>query len=253
MLKRMLALGKALVFSPTRGAQEARKEENLAPAFWLYAAFVLGYMVFFRLKPLDFPDKNAPLPAEVQDLFFWFKVTLWQPPLEAGWILFLLGLVRWFERGSWPVRFMSAVLWTAFPFILIVYYAQNALPKAGLAAGFAAWLSLFYPLVRGAPRALWRPLIAYMLGLNVIGVLLLAPMTLAVLLDAPMLFTASQAAGGFWILIVGTLGLRELTGLRLPRAFMSVLLSMFFQIALAFTLHLLGLVPKEILKALFYA
>ena len=254
MLRKTLALGKLYLISPTRGAQAARDEENLAPSLWLYAAFVLGYMVFFRYKPLDFPDKNAPLPAEVQDLFFWFKVTLWQPPLEAAWIVFLIGLIQWFEKGSWPVRFMTAVLWTATPFILIAAYAQKGgLPKTGLAAGFAAWLALFYPLIRKAPRKRWMPMISYMMGLNVIGIVLLLPMAIAVALDAPMLFNASQAAGGIWILIVGTLGLRELTGLRLSRAFMAVLLSMFFQIALAFNLHLLGLVPKEILKALFYA
>ena len=34
---------------------------------------------------------------------------------------------------------------------------------------------------------------------------------------------------------------------------MAVLLSMFFQIAVAFTLYLLHIVPKDILKALLYA
>ena len=92
-----------------------------------------------------------------------------------------------------------------------------------------------------------------MLGLNAVGIVLLVPMTVAVFMDAPEVFTITQAIGGPWILGWGTVGLRELTGLRLPRAFMAMLFSMFLQIALAFTLHLLGIVPKEILKALFYA
>jgi hypothetical protein len=82
---------------------------------------------------------------------------------------------------------------------------------------------------------------------------MLVPMGLAASLRSKELFMASQAAGGFWILGCATVGLRRLTGLRLPRVFMAVLLSMFFQIALAFTLHILGLVPKDILKALLYA
>jgi len=53
-----------------------------------------------------------------------------------------------------------------------------------------------------------------------------------------------------WMLGAGTLGLRELCALRLPRAFMAMLLSLVFQISAAFTLHLLGLVPKDILKAM---
>jgi hypothetical protein len=65
---------------------------------------------------------------------------------------------------------------------------------------------------------------------------------------------AAQVAGGIWMLVWGTMGLRKLTGLRLPRAFMAMLLSMFFQVQTALALHLLGLMSKVMLKALiFYA
>jgi hypothetical protein len=92
-----------------------------------------------------------------------------------------------------------------------------------------------------------------MLGVNAIGIVMLAPMSLAALLRSSSLFMATQVVGGFWILGWSTVGLRKLTGMRLPRAFMAVLLSMFFQVAAAVTLHKLGLVSKDILKALLYA
>jgi hypothetical protein len=82
---------------------------------------------------------------------------------------------------------------------------------------------------------------------------MLLPMALAVFIDADSLFKGAQIAGGLWVLLCGTLGLRALTDLRLPRCFMAVLMSMFMQIAFAFTLHMLGIVPKDILKALLYA
>ncbi|MBI5239524.1 MAG: hypothetical protein HY926_03565 [Elusimicrobia bacterium] len=283
MSSRMWALSKSFLFSPGRAAKDCTDDKNLAPCFWIYAAFTLGTMLFFALKPFDFPDQNAPYPREAQTLMFWFKVMLWQPPLEAAWIAFLLGLVVWFRRGSLPVRLTSAVAWTAVPFILMAVYAAAGKPGAGcshldmaaippacyeplaraareirlakwaMLLGAAVWIGLFVPLWRRLARTEVVPAITFMLGVNAVGVAMLAPMILATSLRSKGFFMASQAAGGFWILGCATLGLRQLTGLRLPRAFMAVLLSMFFQIALAFTLHLLGLVPKDILKALLYA
>jgi hypothetical protein len=82
---------------------------------------------------------------------------------------------------------------------------------------------------------------------------MLPPMAAAVAARSPDLFMGAQVVEGLWLLGVGTLGLRALTGLRLPRAFMSMLLAMLFQVAFAFTLYMLGLVPPEILKALLYS
>jgi len=254
MLSRILTLSRLFLISPSRAAAASRQEENLAPCLWIYAAGTAGTMLFFTLKPFDFPDPGAALPREPQSLVFWLKVLLWQPPLEAAWFAFLLGLVAWFRRGALPVRLLSAVAWAAAPFILMAAAgARGGAAKTTLALGALVWLGLFVPLWRRLTRAEAAPVVIFMLGVNVVGVVMLAPMILAVCLRSPGLFTAVQAAGGLWILGCGTLGLRHLTELRLPRAFMAVLFSMFFQVAVALTLHLLGLVPKDILKALLYA
>ncbi len=254
MLRQATALGRLYLLSPAKGAAEARQEKSFLPSLWLYAAFLAGYLLFYWLKPWDFPDALAAFPRESLDLAFWLKVMLWQPPLELAWIVFLAGLVAWFQEGSLPLRLTVAVAWVMAPFILMVGYAQSGgLSKEVFALGSAAWLALFAPLLRKVPRRDWKPLVAFMLGINVIGLALLVPLEAAVLLRQAAVFNFAQIAGGLWILGAGTLGLRALTGLRLPRAFMAVLLSMFFQVALAFTLYLLGAVPKEILKALLYA
>lgn len=240
--------------SPAQAAEDCRRPEALGPCARIYALFVVAYALFFWLKPFDFPERNAAFPREAQTLLFWTKVMLWQPPLEAGWIAFLLGLVAWFRSGSLPLRMAGGVAWTAAPFLLMISYAQfKVFSKPGLALGSALWLGLFVPLWRKLSQSEWRPIAAFMLGLNAIGLAILAPMIGAAIADSPGAFKFVQAAGGLWILGAGTAGLRRLTGLRLPRAFMAVLFSMFFQIALAFTLHLLGIVPKDILKALLYA
>jgi len=259
MLRETLQLARQYLLAPSKGAEAAREEKSLAPSLWIYVAFTAGYLLFYWLKPFDFPDKNAPLLREPLGLFFWFKVVLWQPPLELAWIVFLMGLVAWFREGSLPVRLAAGVAWAASPFLLIVAYLQQepsllwpSISRPLFAAGSLVWLALFYPLLKKTPKPDWRPLISFMLGINIIGIVLLIPMAAAVFMDSPDMFKAAQIAGGLWILGASMLGLRVLTGLRLPRAFMAVLLSMLFQAALALTLFALGLVPKEILKALFY-
>ncbi len=249
-MRETLRLGRLFLTSPARAAGECRRAADLRPYLSLYLAMTAGYMLFYWLKPFDFPDRNAALPREIQDLGFWFKVMLWQPPLEAVWIVCLGALVVWFKDGWLPLRLCLGVAWAASPFILMVLYANNGLSKPALGAGSLVWASLFYPLARRQPLPDWRALAAFMLGVNAIGVALLLPMTAATLLGLPEVFKAAQAAGALWLLGAGTLGLRELSGLRLPRAFMAMLLSLFFQIAAAFSLHLLGVVPKDILKAM---
>lgn len=239
--------------TPSRAAKTCASPGAFVSNLRIYLIFMAASLIFFQLKPADFPDANIPIVQVTRDFSFWLGMILWQPVLEAAWIVFILGLLRWFAAGSWSVRLMTAVAWTALPFILMILRNLNNISLPGYVALLLLWSLPLFGLIRAAPKAEWRTLAGFMMGINAIGLAILPPMALAVGLKAPGLFTFTQAAGGLWILGAGMLGLRELSGLRLPRAFMAVLLSMFLQIAFAFTLHLLGLIPKDMLKALFYA
>ena len=242
---------KTFLLSPTRAARDCRAPRILTPCVVLYVLATAGFMVLFWLKPFDFPDADAAVPREMRDLGYWLKAELWQPLLEAGWIVFLLGLLRYFRRGSWPVRLASAVLWTAVPFIVLAAYAQaRAFPKPALAAATAAWMALFIPLLKEAGREDWCPIVNFSLGANAIAFPLLAALGIATAAGRAEAFKALQILGGLWLLGAMTLGARELSGLRLPRAFMAVVLSAFMQFALAFSLHFLG--AEGVLKALLY-
>ena len=249
----VLGLGWMSVFSPSKAAQDCAVPENLKPAAIIYAAFLLCTALFYSWKPFDFPDRNAVDPRQAQGFFFWLRVMVWQPPLEAAWIVFLLCLLRWFREGKLFFKLLGAVIATALPFILLVAYRNMGLSWGGYAALAAVWLAGVAFWAKGVPAAEWRSAAAFMLAVNFVGILALAPMVVGVLLDSEGVYKAGQIAGGLWVLVAATVGLRQLTGQRLPRCFMSVLLSMFMQIAFAFTLHMLGLVPKDILKALLYA
>lgn len=251
MLKRLLKDAWLFMRSPAKAAREYDKPQLDLGCLWLYVLSTAAFMLLFWLKPFDFPDRTAPVPFEMQDLGYWLKAELWQPVLEAGWVFFLLGLLRFYRAGSWPVRLASSVLWTAAPYILIVTYAQtHAFPKWAFALGSAAWLASFIPVVRKAGKNDWWPLINFSMGVNAIGLPIVALLAFSVVIGQGQLFTAAQIAGGLWLLGATTLGIRELTGLRLPRAFMAVILSAFLQFALAFCLHFLG--AQGVLKALFY-
>lgn len=247
------SLGWLMVRSPSAGAEKARPREALPASLRVYAAFLLLYALFFWLKPFDFPDPNVGVPREAQGLLFWLKVMGFQPLLEAAWVVFLLGMARWFAAGRLAPRLLTGVLWTAAPFILLVVYHQNAMPKALFAAGGALWLASYGLVIKREDLGALRELLSFMLALNAIGIALLVPMTLLTAARSRELFMLTQGLGGFWLLGAGALGLRKLTGLRMSRAFLSMLLSMFMQIAFTFLLYMLGIVPKEILKALLYA
>jgi hypothetical protein len=218
---------------------------------YIYIAATVAFVLLFWWKPFDFPDRAAPVPYEMQDLAYWFKAESWQPVLEAGWVVFLLAYLSLFSRGTFPLRLMCAIALTAAPGALLASYVQiKTFAYWGLAAGFAAWLAPFWWLTRRAGRGQWWPLINFSLGVNIIGLPIAFLLAICVLADQPQAFQGVQIFGGLWLLGAMTVGVRELSGLRLPRAFMAVLLSAFAQFALAFCLHFLG--AQGVLKALFY-
>lgn len=236
--------------SPSGAAEACLRLDGALATLRIYIAFTFFYFLFFWLKPAGFPDPNAA--STRQGVLFWLQVMLWQPPLEAAWIAFLIGLLEWFKEGGLPLRLAAAVLWTAIPFALAALEMGGLLAKAILAPAVLLWLWPFYLLLRGLPRAEWLAPAGFMLGLNAIGLALLPPMIIMTILQSASGFTMTQAVGGLWMLAAAALGLRRLHRQKLARAFMSVLLSMFLQIALALSLHRMGLLPKDILKALLY-
>lgn len=246
-------LGWTIVRSPSAGAEKARPKEALPASARVYAAFLILYALFFWLKPFDFPDPNVGVPRETQGLTFWLKVMCFQPLLEAAWVVFLLGMARWFGEGRLAFRLIVGTFWTAAPFILLVLYHGSQMPKWAFAAGAALWLASYALVIKREDAGPLRELLSFMLALNAVGIALLVPMTLLTAMRSKELFMLTQGLGGIWLLGAGALGVRQLTGLRMSRAFLAMLLSMFMQIAFTFTLHMLGIVPKEILKALVYA
>ncbi len=240
-----------MISSPSRAAQACRRPETLRPAAILYAAFILGSLAFSAFKPHDFPDKNAVLPP-ARGPAFWIRAAFWQLPMEAAWIAGLMGLVRFFSAGRMGARLLGSVLWAGAAVAIVALFKEGVIGKVPFLLGSAAWMALFAPFLRLPTREDWSSLISFMMGINAIGLLMVPVLAMTVHQRSFHSYTTVQALMGLWVLGAGTLGLRELSALRLPRAFMCMFFSLVFQAVFCFTLYFAGLFPHEVMTALFY-
>lgn len=253
-MRELFAAFKRFLASPSKAAAEARSPRSLSVNARIYGLFLLLWAVFFWLKPFDFPDANAGLPLTARGPLFWLKAALWQLPVELLLVFLLLGLLEWMREGSLPFKLVCAVGWTLASFVLVVAYAQKmGLSKAALAFGGLVSFAPFALLARRVKKEDARAVLSFLLGVNAVGLPMLAGMALATAAGLPVLFKGAQIAGGFWMIGASAVGLRELSGLRMARAFMAFLLSLFLQILFVLVLYFLGLVPDDILRgALLY-
>ncbi|MCR4296496.1 MAG: hypothetical protein NUW21_13245, partial [Elusimicrobia bacterium] len=195
-----LRFGRLFLFSPAKAAAACASDRALRDSLIVYGLTLLGAAVFYRFKPYDFPDAAAAVPAGPQGIFFWLKVMLWQPLLMAALVAFAGVLLRWLKDGWLPVKVASSVLWCAIPLILTVFYVKNAVPKPAFAALMLLWAVPGFIVGRGVPAAQWRPLAAFLLGLNAIQLAALLPEAVVTAMRWEAGYKAVVGAAGFWML-----------------------------------------------------
>jgi hypothetical protein len=253
VIGRALRYGALFFVSPARAAAAARAPGALLDGALVYAAALAASALYLALKPFDFPDPHAALPAGPQGLVFWVKVMAWQPLLLAALVVFCAALRRWMADGWLGLKMAVAVLWTALPLILTVAYVKNALPKPAFGALMLLWAAPGVWQARAVPREEWLALAAYLLGLNAVELAALAGQALATLARSPEGYKAAAAAAGLWMIFGGAYGLKSLPPERpLARALMPLLFALILQIEVVAACYLLGWLPVETLKALMY-
>jgi len=250
MLKKALLLSRRFLFSPARAAKAALAPENLAPCLCIYAAGMLCESLLSALRPPRFLDQAGAILPQSQTWFSALQVLLWQIPLEAALVAFVVGFLAWYKAGRNPWRLFASMAWALGPALLFVLYKTGVGTKAVLGLGSLAALGLFLPLWRRCERHDIMPQVNLMLGINAVYLVILVPMALAVFFRAPDFYIYVAAAGGLWMAALAALALRPLTGLSLPYTFMAILLANLLQTSIIFALHALGLLPKDILKAM---
>lgn len=252
-MKKALSFGRLFLFSPSKAAEACAGDDALRDALKIYGLTLLGAALFFRFKPYDFPDAAAAVPMGPQDLFFWLKVMAWQPLLMGALIVFSAVLLRWLKDGWLPVKVASSFFWCAIPLILTVFYVKNQIPKPAFAAAMIVWALPGAYVGRGVPSREWRPLTAFLLGLNAVQLAALLPEAAVTVMRWEAGYKAVVGAAGLWMLVGGALGLKMLPPQRpLPRALLPLLFALVLQIEVVIASFMLGWLPVETLKALLY-
>lgn len=249
-LKRALAFGRLFLFEPARAAEACLGAEALADGLKVYAIWIAASLLSLWMKPFDFPDVNAAAP--VQDLAFWSKVAVWEPVLAALNIALTTLVLNWMREGWLPLKTAAATLWSAFPLILTISLTRSAIGKPLFSVLLLLWAAPGALVARRIPRAQWRRVTAFLLGINAVAVVLLLPQAAAAALRSEVLYKASLVLTAVWLLACGGVGLRSLTKISLPRA---VLAFLFANLALNMALmaaYRLGWLPLDVLKVLVY-
>ncbi len=250
MPRKILSLARLFCFSPSKAAEASREPENLITSLWINIGTLVIFYILIGLTPPGFPERHITLAPQGSGA--WTAMILWQPFLEAAGIVFVMALIRFFSSGTWLVRMALGMGLTAFPWILIgMYTGDKTGPKFPLTlfgAGVLLWTGMLVFLVRKLKWAEWRPLVAFMMGLNAVMLPMCLGFAIGLISMNPKVFMLSQLVGLFWWLGAGIIGLRTLFGLKLQRAIMAILFSFMLQTALGYSLHFLG--APGILKAL---
>ena len=251
-MKKYFEFGKLFLFQPARAAEACAEEGALDDALKVYAVWVVASLTYLWLKPHNFPDAAAPVSAHAEGLGFWIRVSVWEPVLAALNIALTALVLSWMREGWLPLRTAVATLWSAVPLILTIAYTKSGLPRAAFGALMIVWALPGAYVARRVPAHEWRKVATFLLGLNMIGLVLLVPEIIAALLRSDVLYKGTLFVSVGWLLVCGGTGLGRLCRTSTARAVLAFLfanLVLNLVIAAAYLLHWL---PMEVLKVLVY-
>lgn len=245
-------LGRDLLARPGEAVERLRGTEGLRPALWIYVAYLAVSTAFHTLKPPDFPSLPAGAPAlEVEGgALFWARVHAYNPLFTAAGI----ALIGWFagllRGGRLPLRLGAAALCGTLPALLVVARTQDGVSLPAFAGGWVLLAGAAVWAGRRMDLPPWRPLSALILAVNVVALALMPALGLAAGLRAPAAYHILELAMVFWTLGLAAFGVSRLGDLSAARAFCAIFAATVCQVFLIFSLHLLGIIPRDALKAL---
>lgn len=251
-MRQAFDFGRLFLLRPSAAADSCAREKALGDGLRVYAVWLAASLLYLRLKPLDFPDAHAVASLDARGLAFWSRVALWEPVLAALEIALTGVLLRWMREGWLPLKTAAATVWIAVPVACALACARGGLPRAAGAAVLAAWAAPGVLMARRLSAREWRTLAAFLLGLNALALVLLAPQTAAVALRSQPLFNAALALSALWLLASGGLGLRRLAATSAARAVLAFLFANLALSAAVAAAFVLGLLPVEVLKVLVF-
>lgn len=247
-------LAKALVTSPSKAADRLQLDADAVPsALVIYLVYLFVSVAYYSWKPADFPAiPDTPLAHSPvsQSPVFWAKVQAWNPVLTGIWLVFLAWFAAQLKTGRLALRiFLTALVWVV-PSVVIVLWAGGQVPKVALLFAWLAVLGPMVPALRARPPEAWRPLAGLTLSVVIVNLALCPFFVAAVAMRSQFGYQALEIAMLLWTLGLAAKLLAKIEGMPTPRAFAAIFFSMVAQMAAVFSLHIGGLVSKDILKAL---
>lgn len=260
VITQALILGRDMIFRPGRAFARlrsmSRPGEAFGPAVLIYIFSTSVHSVFYSLKPVDFPSESAHVLKHALSTWQWLGAELlWGTLFMAAWFLFLLFFLGISRSGNLPLKLGFALMLTALPLALIACQAGNGVPALALAGiwGAVAGLSGFagFRLQKHFPHGMLKPLISLFLCASAVTLFIIPLQIAAIRLNWENGYIVALYIGGFWILGLCAAGIRAITGIGLARNVLALVLSVFLNMEMLFSLSLGGLVPENIMRIMF--
>jgi len=237
--------------------EKIRNSRHAALPFSLaiYSVYLVTAVVFYTLKPDSFPPAppHAPPTAFEGGLLFWLKVHAWAPVLAAVWI----AMTGWFgvllRGGRLAFRLPAAALCGFLPLLLIFVYQNTGMQRWAFGLIWVGLVLCMVPGFRRLEREAWIRLSSMLLAVNCVAVALLPLFIVAVLARWAVLYHMGELVMLIWTLGLAAYGVSRILGLQTARAFSAIFLSVVCQVFFVFSMRMLGVLPKEVLKALMTA
>ncbi|MBI4423567.1 MAG: hypothetical protein HY554_07570 [Elusimicrobia bacterium] len=249
-------LARAMLLSPGRAAETLSTDRDaIGAALVLYLVYLAVSVAFYSWKPVEFPAPGGapgllggePLP---QSPVFWAKVQAWNPLLTAIWLVFLAWFASFLQGGRLALRLLGGASLGVMPIVPILLYTGNQAPRWSVLASWVVVFGVMAPGLRRRRGDSWRRLAGLVLSIVIVNVALSPAFALAVLAGSEAAYQGLEIVMLFWTLGLGAYLLGRMESIATARAFAALFFSMLCQLLLVASLHLAGIVPKDILKAL---
>ncbi len=253
-MNNLFNFAKSFLVAPSDAADACDRPSALGDGLKIYAALAVAELASSRFDPLSFLDPAAPA-RYARTVGFWLGLALWQPILTATSIALTILLLEWLREGRLPLKTAAATIWSALPVALTVYYAS---PNAGSSGWFIALLAVWAaPAVLLAKRIAperRRRVAAFLLGMSAIQIVGLV-FEFAVVVPTRSLnaFYAYSALMLIWVAACFGIGMRRMKITdSMARAVLAFIFALLVGSVAPWIAYRLGLMPKEILKAVLY-
>lgn len=207
--------------------------------------------LFLYLKPVDFPADFSETAGEFAGrpwLWFFFTHTSLELAFTAAFCAFFPAFAALLHGGRPALKFLSgfaacgAYAAAAFYFKAEPLFALPFLAAAGAAA---------YAGIR-AQKTAAAAFFRFSLAANAALLLCLPVSVIGTALRSETLFTAAEAAGGIWLMVMTIKAARAIFGATAARASLALMFSMAASVLSFYILKNIGLIPPAIFRFMMF-